>query len=165
MLHGEYPAGSSVEGARREACDLQAGNSSGCAGEGVKCCYAFRIAFGWTWHTSALGCPCLLPTQRSGTEPVEHWRVRRALQMNPSEGEAFCLQGHSALSQLARAGSGPVWASELVYGLYNKYQAAHTSIKPTNTSSAAVEVRSLILVAPSGWTWKHRRAQFHERNS
>lgn len=81
------------------------------------------------------------------------------------EGKAFCLQAHSALSQLARAGSGPIWASEPVYGLYNKYQATHVSIKPINTSDAAVEVRSSSLVAPSEWTWKHRRARFHKRNS
>jgi len=54
----------------------------------------------------------LFPTQSPGTAPIEHWGVRRALQMNPVEGEALCLQGHSSLSWLARAGSGTVWVSE-----------------------------------------------------
>lgn len=107
-----YLAGSSVEGAQREAVTSRQGTAVGGQERVWKCCYAFRIAFGWAWHTSAPGSPCLPPTQCSGTVPKEHWVVRRAVQLNPMEEETFCLQGHCALSGLARAGSGTVWVSE-----------------------------------------------------
>lgn len=32
--------------------------------------------------------------------------------MNPMEGDAFCLQGHSAVSWLALTGSGTIWVAE-----------------------------------------------------
>lgn len=107
----------------------------------------------------------LRSTQHSGTVPVELWGVRRALQMNPMEGEAFSLRGHSALFRLAGSGAGTICVQEAALQALQEHGFAHTSIKLIHVSCVEVKVCPPSWACPSRWVWKHQRDQFRKRNS
>lgn len=67
-------------------------------------------------------------TQHSGTVPMELCRLIRALQTNPMEGEAFSLQGPSALGLQGLPGAPSEFQSTVcrLYRSTNLHIAAHS---------------------------------------
>lgn len=159
MLHVKNPL---LETVYRECGGKAVTSRRGTAAGGERGCGSAAVPSGWP--LGSLNTPLCWAVPALWNSARELWGERKALQMNPMEGEAFSLQGHAALSWLADFGIGMICVrarcagfTEHTLALYPHEAHSHKPRRNESVPSNLGLSQQIGLEAP--------RDQFRKRNS